>query len=404
MQQSVLHRIFWGFILIGGGLVFLLNQSGVIEVDIGYLFSTYWPVFMIFFGIQGLLLQRRNGIGWNSVVVLFGIFFLGRNLGWLTWEIGDLIRFAIPAAFIVAGLNMVFRGSGCGAPKKKWEDSGWNQVTPPPAPETFDSPLPPPPPPPPAPYDSPNAFTDEAPSGDGPPAMSANGRDQDANRTRDPRAANGQDWGWDPKDRLQQRLERRQERLGRVHERMQERAERIHAKHQERHEKLHARTRERHARRGHDHGYDGGSESERLWKDYHRPPGHSMRGSRIDHSRFIGDVHIGQEMWELQPMSISHFIGDTTIDLTRAHIPVGETRIYVSAFIGDVKAYVPGDHSVGIRVVSSCLIGDVKVLEQKRGGVFNQMSAETPGFQDTDKQVVLIVSCFIGDVRVTKVG
>ncbi|MDI4644674.1 cell wall-active antibiotics response protein LiaF [Cohnella hashimotonis] len=392
MQQSVLHRIFWGFILIGGGLIFLLNQSGIIEVDIGYLFSNYWPVLMIFFGIQGMLLQRRNGFGWNSIVVLMGLFFLGRNLGWLHWELGDLIRFAIPAALIIAGLNMVFRGSGCGKSKKKWEESGWNEVTPPPAPKPFEAPLPPPPPP--QPYDSPTAFADDPVPGDSHAAE---------RRSEDPGEGDARGRGWDPTDRLSQRMERRQERMDHFNARMQERVERIHAKHRERHQ---AKARERHARHGHfdEQAYGGGNETERMWKEYHRPPGHSMRGSRIDHSRFIGDVHIGQEMWELQPMSISHFIGDTTIDLTRAHIPVGETRIYVSAFIGDVKAYVPGDHSVGIRVVSSCLIGDVKVLEQKRGGLFNQMSAETPGFQDTDKQVVLIVSCFIGDVRVTKVG
>ncbi|WP_217594761.1 cell wall-active antibiotics response protein LiaF [Cohnella sp. GbtcB17] len=395
MQQSVLHRIFWGVILIGGGLVFLLNQSGVIDLDIGYLFSTFWPAFIILFGIQGMLIQQRNNFGWNAIVVLIGLFFLGRNLGWLNWEFGDLIRFAIPAALIVAGLNMVFRGSGCGRTKRKWEESGWNEVTPPPAPKPFEAPLPPPPPP--QPYDSPNAFAEDPVHEEPHP---------DEGRTAEPEAGRTRDRGWDPADRLSGRMERRQERIDRFHERMQERVERIHAKQRERHDRHRAKVRDRHDRQGqYDYdSYDSGSETHRMWKEYHRPPGHSMRGSRIDHSRFIGDVHIGQEMWELQPMSISHFIGDTTIDLTRAHIPVGETRIYVSAFIGDVKAYVPGDHSVGIRVVSSCLIGDVKVLEQKRGGLFNQMSAETPGFQDTDKQVVLIVSCFIGDVRVTKVG
>lgn len=413
MQQSLLHRIFWGFILICGGIVFLLNQSGAISLDIGYLFSTFWPVLVILFGVQGLLLQRGSGVGWNAVVIVIGMFFLGRNLGWLDWSLGDLIRFALPAALIIAGLNMVFRGSRCGRPRHKWKDydSGWNAVTPPPArgsydippapgqPGSHDSPLPPPPPP--RPYDSPTAFGDDAEAGGANAAPdvggdaygTAPGR-QDGPQQSGGDSAQQRDWyAANPADRHWQR---RQERWERMQERMQERMERHHIRHQERHRARHAG---RHAGR---EGADG--DFSQHWQDYHRPPGHGVRGARMDHSRFIGDVHIGQDMWELQPMSISHFIGDTTIDLTRAQIPLGETRIYVSAFIGDVKAYVPGDHSVGVRVVSSCLIGDVKILEQKRGGLFNQMSAETPGFQDTDKQVVLIVSCFIGDVRVTKVG
>jgi lia operon protein LiaF len=83
---------------------------------------------------------------------------------------------------------------------------------------------------------------------------------------------------------------------------------------------------------------------------------------------------------------------------------MGETRVYVSSFIGDVKVFVPNDIAVGIKVISSCLIGDVKVLDQKRGGLFNQMSVETPNYADSDKRVVLVVSSFIGDVRITKVG
>jgi len=69
-----------------------------------------------------------------------------------------------------------------------------------------------------------------------------------------------------------------------------------------------------------------------------------------------------------------------------------------------VKVFVPGDANVGIQVVSSSLIGDVRVWEQKRGGLFNSMSVESPYYADADKRVVLVASAFIGDVRVTKVG
>jgi len=49
-------------------------------------------------------------------------------------------------------------------------------------------------------------------------------------------------------------------------------------------------------------------------------------------------------------------------------------------------------------------MGVVTVLDRKRGGLFNQMNVETPGYADSAKQVVIVVSSFIGDVRVTKVG
>ncbi len=106
----------------------------------------------------------------------------------------------------------------------------------------------------------------------------------------------------------------------------------------------------------------------------------------------------------LSRWNISHFIGDTVLDLTKAQIPAGETRVHISSFIGDVKVFLPNDFEVGIHVVSSAFIGDVAVLDHKEGGIFKNMNIETPFYQDTDKKVTLVVSTFIGDVRVTKVG
>lgn len=317
MQPSTVHRIFWGLILVGVGAVFLLNQTGVLTVDIGDLFRNFWPVILILVGLQGLLIQRKGGFWWNPVVIVVGVFFLGRNLGWFDWDIGDMMKFVGPVILIVWGLNLLFRGGRSRRANAEPRD-GWNSVTPPP-------------PEPPAPPHEPDLGP--------PPAPDSIGGFQEMPSPGQPHK-DSQYWK---------------------------------------------------------HHY---------WKDHHQQPWKSVSGQayRENHSRFIGDFVFGQDYFELKPMSISHFIGDTKLDLTRAQIPLGETRIYVSAFIGDVKVFVPDDYSVGIRVVSSSLIGDVKVMEQKRGGLINQVNVETPRFADASKQVVLVVSTLIGDVRVTKVG
>ena len=79
-------------------------------------------------------------------------------------------------------------------------------------------------------------------------------------------------------------------------------------------------------------------------------------------------------------MNISHFIGDTVLDLTKAQILPGETVINISSFIGDVKIYLPNDYEIGVQVVSSAFVGDVAVLEQKEGGIFKNIDVETPYF------------------------
>src|SRR5690606_2058578 len=57
------------------------------------------------------------------------------------------------------------------------------------------------------------------------------------------------------------------------------------------------------------------------WKNFQHDWSHSRSGKVQHKSNFIGDLHVSQDYWELTPMNISHFIGDTELDLTRAVIP-----------------------------------------------------------------------------------
>jgi lia operon protein LiaF len=337
MQKFSWQQLFLGLVLVAVGGVILLNQTGMTDFGVGDLFRTFWPVFLIVFGLQGLLVQRSGGFVWNLIIIALGVAFLGRNLGWIDISIGELFKYFVPIAIILLGIGMIFGGGRTRS--RDQSDYGWNPVTPP-MPDYTDIPSGPPPAPPMT--DDPNApFSDASPTQDRPDAKSAHRSQPEpfANPFKEPTT-------------------------GRKH------------------------SCKRH-KSGYHHTYDNGWQHDK---------------NTTQHHQFIGDFHIGQDYWELRPMNISHFIGDSTIDLTRAQIPLGETRINVSCFIGDVKVFVPNDPALGVQVVSSSLIGDVRVWDQERGGLFNHVSLETPGYPDTDKRVVISVSAFIGDVHVTKVG
>jgi len=375
MQSNIVHRLLWGGVLIAVGIVFLLNQLGIATISIGDLFRNFWPVILIVVGLQGMLIQRSGGYIWNMIVMLVGIVFLGRNLDLFEWELSDLFSLIGPVVLILFGLGMMTRGARTKRPNREEErqNYGWNPVTPPMPggpgrPEQADTPLGPPPAPPLS--DDPNAPFSAEPGN----AVGAGEQNQaGAHASRD----NGHE---DPYMRAGERVRKHMDRH----------AERMQA-HMSRHEEHWRRHQERREQR---RKTCGGNHNN--WWNYD--------SNAAQHNRFIGDVHIGQDYWELRPMNVSIFIGDTTIDLTKAQIPLGETKIYVSCFIGDVKVFLPGDGNVGIQVVSSSLIGDVKVWDQKRGGLFNSMSVESPFYSDTDKRVVLVASAFIGDIKVTKVG
>ncbi|AQZ47613.1 hypothetical protein B5S25_14535 [Paenibacillus larvae subsp. pulvifaciens] len=121
-------------------------------------------------------------------------------------------------------------------------------------------------------------------------------------------------------------------------------------------------------------------------------------------SGFIGDIRIGGDYWELHPMNISYFIGDTKIDMTKAMIPYGRTDIHISAFIGDVKIFLPNDIDLEVKVKASSVIGDMKIMDRREDGLLRSMNYQTPFYGDGLKQLVIHVSLFIGDVSVKKVG
>lgn len=165
------------------------------------------------------------------------------------------------------------------------------------------------------------------------------------------------------------------------------------------HEFKQARREYRDAHRRHrHHGHGRGSHHHGRTEWWNTDPNAQTR------SNFIGDIHLGHDYWDLVPLNISHFIGDTVLDLTRANIPAGETKITISSFIGDVKVFLPADSDVGIQVVSSAFIGDSKVLGRKEGGMFQHSDTQSPSFRESERKIKLVCSTFIGDVRVTKVG
>ncbi|MBW7456755.1 cell wall-active antibiotics response protein LiaF [Paenibacillus sepulcri] len=382
MNGNFLGRMMWGLFIVVMGIALLLDQGGVVNFDLGDVFKVFWPVLLLIFGLQELVKHRTSGGGsWGgAIIMIVGFVFLGRNLNWFNWSMGELIRYAVPFVIILVGIRLIVKPK----PKEKpTPPDDWKAYNYPPS----DRPVPPAPPlhPDPTKPAEPKSTFDltknpapqqgqTPPDPFGPGAQSGNG----ANPGSEPGTDPGRDYEGPRNPHEQQyyheKMERWARKAERLRERMEHRAHRVH--------RHHGRDSERHDRV--------------EW--WNQDPNAQNR------SGFIGDIYVGQDYWELKPMNISHFIGDTVLDLTKAQIPFGVTKINISSFIGDVKVFLPNDFEVGCNVISSAFIGDVAVLDRKEGGIFKNMNVETAYFQETDKKIKLVVSTFIGDVRVTKVG
>lgn len=347
MKRSTRDRWWVGIPLIAIGAMILFRQLGY-DIDIGYIFRTYWPLFLIWWGAKGISEIRRNGgyafIG-PVIVLLIGGYFLARNLGWIHYSMGEFIRYLIPVMLIGGGLFVLV------GPRRRDRKHQDKMQTPPP-PEQPYQPLPP--------------------------------EDLEMHSTFDEQFE---------KTFGKPKQEQKHDAYGSYH------ADQEHSNSYEHQQyKKHSTHDSSHKKYG---KFDSSNSYGQHSNDYGNYGGY---GDTINKSAFIGDLYMGQEVFTLKPMNISAFIGDTVIDLTKAQIPYGETKIVISNFIGDVKVFVPEDMDLGVTVTTNSFIGDMSLLNQKRGGFMSSAQAETAHYREAGKKVRIIVSVFIGDVKVNKVG
>jgi Predicted membrane protein len=374
LNGSFLNRLLSGLIIISVGVFFLLKQLGMIDYDIsiGEIISNYWPVVLLWIGLHGLLAGRQgHGSGWwAGMMILLGFIFLGHNLEWFSWSFSDIISYAWPIIIILVGINFLRRPRHRHHEPPQYEDEwkSYNAYT------DYKGDIPAAPPLHPDPTKAAGEEAAEPIHTDRPNPGEAEGY-AERNSGGEP----GPDLRRDPYHHARSHQHFKRELRQQINE-------------QKRHIREHKQQVRDHIRAHHQRAKHGSFE---YWN--HDPSAQSRSG-------FIGDIHIGQDYWELKPLNISHFIGDTIVDLTKAQIPFGETKICISSFIGDVKVYVPNDYEVGVQVISSAFVGDVKILGQKEGGMFKSINIQSPFYEETDKKIKLVVSTFVGDVRVTKVG
>lgn len=431
MNPHFFHRLLAGLILITIGVMFLLDRLGLIDhFDIGHIFSIYWPVIIIVFALKGVFFEKRLRYGWigsyvwNLIALAIGVYFLARNLHWIDFSFGDLIKYMIPVVIILTGLGMVFGPHRSYGRYRRRRDYDWtagyddpgfvphvppmgrtNPLERPDMPKSgADFPK----------GDMPKGSKDLPPldgsdlpkAGDLPPL---NAKDLPPSSGKDlppmgdkkvppfgkevpppvgsgapagglgaPAGGSGPyehyGYGASWKD-AKKHWKERGKQYWKEHKRCW---------------REHRRQWREHRRHYNDHYY---------WDE-------GWGGGRevLHRAGFIGDLYLGQDDWELKPMNVSHFIGDTVIDLTRAIIPYGETRIDIAAFIGDVKLFIPDDMDVELCVTSSVFLGELNVLDRNENGFCKSMKLESPYYYEAEKKLRVNVSMFLGDVVVKKVG
>lgn len=109
-----------GSIIIMIGVLLFLNSNGILDFNMWYIISTFWPLVLIISGLYSLMTNKASKIG-GSIVLIIGLIFQLRNLNY--FDIFDYIEFW-PIVLILIGIHFIFSS------KDKWNVEQKNQVNP----------------------------------------------------------------------------------------------------------------------------------------------------------------------------------------------------------------------------------------------------------------------------------
>jgi lia operon protein LiaF len=104
--------------------------------------------------------------------------------------------------------------------------------------------------------------------------------------------------------------------------------------------------------------------------------------------------------WQVADEELWLFVGDVHLDLMQAEIPLGETLIRVSGFVGNVRMLVP--EGVGVSTSSTAFVTDVRALGERRDGFLAPVSLTSDDYETAERKVRLETAFFVADVRVRR--
>lgn len=122
---------------------------------------------------------------------------------------------------------------------------------------------------------------------------------------------------------------------------------------------------------------------------------------KVNRGYIVGDVKFNQPNWPLESMRLYNMIGNYYFDISKAYIPEGETPIHLKGWVGDVKMLIPEDIPVDIRVEGS--VGDIKIFGQKSADIKPSLTYRSPGYDEAEKKLKIMIEFSIGSVRINKV-
>ncbi|PVU82848.1 hypothetical protein DDP54_07345 [Cellulomonas sp. WB94] len=103
MNQRPLSQVLVGLLIVAVGVSALLVQLGAVDLDLGELIATWWPLVIVLAGAAALVSVPRAWIGPVTVIAV-GVFLQLSTLGLITVNLWSIVW---PIAIILFGLTVL---------------------------------------------------------------------------------------------------------------------------------------------------------------------------------------------------------------------------------------------------------------------------------------------------------
>lgn len=128
-----------------------------------------------------------------------------------------------------------------------------------------------------------------------------------------------------------------------------------------------------------------------------RPHRSGSRG--FTHFMVLGD-HRRYGKWRVKDEDILCLIGDISLDMTGAEVPLGETTLKLQGFVGGIRVRVP--EGVGISIDSTAFLTDAHVFGSKHDYLLTPYEYQSEGYAEAAQRVHLELLYFVADLNVRR--
>jgi lia operon protein LiaF len=115
--------------------------------------------------------------------------------------------------------------------------------------------------------------------------------------------------------------------------------------------------------------------------------------------KVLGDIR-RDGAWEVVDEEFWIGVGDVDLDMTGAEIPIGETRLRVFGFVGDVDVLVP--EGVGVSVSSMAFLTNGKILGRRQESFVTPVRVASDDYEAAERKVRLETTFFVTELKVRR--